>query len=230
MDIWTSSTDDGIAVVTLNRPAARNALSQELRQSLRDTVAELDSDTNVRVIVLTGADPVFCAGVDLKELAADQPPTGIGPFTAPFLTSRTPLIGAINGAAVTGGFELALACHLLIASERATFTDTHSALGLTPGWGLTVLLSEAIGSRRARELSISSRTIDAQTALEWGLVNRVVPHDRLLEEAHGLARLIAANDYVAVQRICGVYNDQAAVRDEAAWRLESQAWLGTQRK
>ncbi len=230
MDILTSTIDDGIAVVTLNRPAARNALSQELRQSLRDTVAELDSDANVRVIVLTGADPVFCAGVDLKELAADQPPTGIGPFTAPFLTSRTPLIGAINGAAVTGGFELALACHLLIASERATFTDTHSALGLAPGWGLTVLLSEAIGSRRARELSISSRTIDAQTALEWGLVNRVVPHDRLLEEVHGLARLIAANDYVAVQSICGVYNDQAAVRDEAAWRLEGQAWLGAKLK
>ena len=139
---------DAVATVTLNRPQARNALSAALRQELRATIARLDDDDTVRAIVLTGADPAFCAGVDLRELSAPGPHPAVGPLAEPFITSRTPLIGAINGAAYTGGLELALACHLLVASERASFADTHARIGFTPGWGLTVLLTEAIGSRR----------------------------------------------------------------------------------
>ena len=221
------NVDQGVATVTLNRPEARNALSSALRKQLRATIAELDRDNEVRVIVLTGTDPAFCSGVDLKEMQSDVPLPDVGPFTSPFLTSCTPLIGAVNGPAYTGGFELALACHMLIASERATFADTHARLGLTPGWGLTVLLTEAIGSRRARELSLSSQPIDAQTARDWGLVNRVVPHDRLLDEADSMARAIAANDVRAVQRLSRLYDDQAATRDAAAWRLEARAWIGS---
>ncbi|CAB4850716.1 unannotated protein [freshwater metagenome] len=219
---------DAVATVTLNRPQARNALSAALRQELRATIARLDDDDTVRAIVLTGADPAFCAGVDLRELSAPGPHPAVGPLAEPFITSRTPLIGAINGAAYTGGLELALACHLLVASERASFADTHARIGFTPGWGLTVLLTEAIGSRRAREMTLSCQPIDAQTALQWGLVNRVVPHEDLLRETAALASAIAANDAAAVRRLTGLFNDQAAARDLTSWQLEAKAFMGSE--
>jgi len=220
--------DTGVATVTLNRPAARNALSQELRRTLPALLAELDADDGVRAIVLTGADPAFCAGVDLREL--DGPPelnADLHPRDAPFVTCSTPLIGAVNGAAYTGGLELALACHFLIASDRARFADTHARLGLLPGWGCTVLLPEAVGVRRARQMSVTCEPIDAATALRWGLVNDVVAHEDLHRAASQLARSICANDTAAVRRVSALYDAQAAPRQAAAWRLESQAWLGT---
>jgi enoyl-CoA hydratase len=126
---------DGVALVTLNRPARRNALSGALLTVLCGTLAELDAEPGVRAIVLTGADPAFCAGLDLTELSQpDSQLAAVG--SAPVLPPlATPLIGAVNGAAVTGGLELALACDFLIASERATFADTHARLGIMPGWG-----------------------------------------------------------------------------------------------
>jgi enoyl-CoA hydratase len=218
----------GIATLTLNRPDVRNALSQELRRSLRMQIAELDADESIGAIILTGADPAFCAGVDFGELGgAASEALEIGPLTAPFVSCRTPLIGAINGAAYTGGLELALACHFLVASDRATFADTHSRLGLMPGWGLTVLLSDAVGSRRARQMSVSCEPIDAMTALQWGLVNRVVAHSDLQAAALEIARRVCGNDATAVGRVSELYEDQAAVRNAAAWRLEARAWAGT---
>src|SRR5690606_20981276 len=98
----------------------------------------------------------------------------------PFPDMETPVIGAVNGVAITGGFELALACDFLVASEQARFADTHARVGIMPGWGLTVLLPEAIGFRRAKEMSTTGNFLDAQTALAWGLVNHVVPHAELL--------------------------------------------------
>lgn len=228
-EILTCIRGDGIATVTLARPRARNALSAELRRRLQSLLAELDADEDVGAIVLTGADPAFCAGVDLRELesggAAAQ---GIGPLTAPFVSTTTPLIGAVNGAAYTGGLELALACHFLIASERAVFADTHTQLGLMPGWGLTVLLRDAVGDRRAREMSLTSAPVDAQTAYRWGLVNRVVRHDDLLPTARELARRIAAQDRASVRRISRLYHEQAAARTETAWALEAAAFVGTE--
>jgi len=220
--------DAGVATVTLNRPAARNALSQELRRSLPALLADLDADDGVRAIVLTGADPAFCAGVDMHELrgAADLT-ADIRPRGAPFVTCSTPLVGAVNGPAYTGGLELALACHFLIASERARFADTHARLGLLPGWGSTVLLPEAVGGRRARQMSVTCEPIDAATALRWGLVNDVVPHADLQRTAVQLARSICANDAAAVRQVSALYDAQAAPRQAAAWQLESQAWLGT---
>ena len=100
----------------------------------------------------------------------------------------TPVIGAINGVAITGGFEVALACDFLVASERARFADTHARVGIMPGWGLTVALPEAIGLRRAKEMSTTGNFVDAETALAWGLVNHVVPHDELLPFARKLSR------------------------------------------
>lgn len=221
-EILSCSRGDGMAVVTLNRPHARNALSAELRRQLQLLLAELDADDDVGAIVLTGADPAFCAGVDLRELEAGGPDTeGIGPLTAPFVSTTTPLIGAVNGAAYTGGLELALSCHILVASERASFADTHTRLGLMPGWGLTVLLSDAIGDRRAREMSLTSDPIDAQTAYDWGLVGRVVRHEELLILARDLASRMCLHDKDSVRHISSLYQAQAAARTRGRgnWRL-----------
>jgi enoyl-CoA hydratase len=226
---------DRVAVLTLNRPEVRNALSQDLRQDLRETIEALDDDPGVDAIILTGADPAFCSGFDLRELAtSDDSPRTVAPLTkypdrplvAPFVSTSTPLIGAINGAAYTGGLELLLHCHIVIASDRATFADTHASRSSLPGWGLTVLLSEAIGVRRALEMSVSSAPIDAKLAESWGLVNHVVPHDQLLSYATALARKISSNNAAAVQRTVRLYNDQSAVRNGAAWRLAARAFIG----
>ena len=141
---------DGVATVTLNRPSSRNALSSGLLRSLRTAMVEVDSDPTVDVIILTGADPAFCAGLDLKELGSTGGNLGGERNTdseprRPWPTLAKPLIGAINGVAITGGFELALLCDFLVASERAAFGDTHARVGILPGWGLSVLLPQAVG-------------------------------------------------------------------------------------
>lgn len=227
-EILNCDRRDGVATVTLNRPRSRNALSAHLRHQLRLLMAQLDADDDVGAIVLTGADPAFCAGVDVRELeAGGAAAEGIGPLRSPFVTTTTPLIGAVNGAAYTGGLELALACHLLVASQRASFADTHTRLGLMPGWGLTVLLPEAVGERRAREMSLTSAPIDAKTALEWGLVNHVVPHEELLPRARELAGRMCLHDRDSVRRTSRLYQDQAAARTRTAWDMEAAAFTGT---
>ena len=228
--------DGPVATVTLNRPDARNALSRELRKALPTALLELDGRDDVAAIVLTGADPAFCAGLDLKELAAggealrETGATGeAAAHRGPFPDLETPVIGAINGVAITGGFELALACDFLVASERARFADTHARVGIMPGWGLTVLLPEAVGIRRAKQLSTTGNFLDAPTALAWGLVNEVVPHDELVPRCQQLGHDIASVDERAVRRMLRTY-DQGALRDGAgAWALEAEvagAWQG----
>jgi enoyl-CoA hydratase len=140
-----------------------------------------------------------------------------------------PLIGAINGVAVTGGLELALNCDFLIASERARFGDTHARVGVMPGWGLTVLLPQAIGVRRAREMSFTGNFLSADEALHWGLVNRVVPHEQLLEVTRQLAIDIIGNDPDGVRQIRATY--AAIAHDDDAWETEARdarAWQRTQ--
>ncbi len=180
-----------VATVTLNRPTAMNALSRELRTAIAETFEALEADKDVRVAILTGAGKAFCAGLDLKELGSDtgginatigdkDPVTSIGQFSGP-------VIGAINGVAITGGFELAIACDVLICSENARFADTHARVGILPGWGLSQKLSRAIGIYRAKELSLTGNFLSAQQAADWGLVNRVVPADELLPTCRKLA-------------------------------------------
>jgi enoyl-CoA hydratase len=184
---------DGLAVVTLNRPQAMNALSRELLDALAQTLQTCSDDPRVRVIILTGAGRAFCAGLDLKELGAGR--TDIGKTTVAsrgdpvgvMECSRKPVIGAINGAAVTGGFELALACDMLIASTEARFADTHARVGLASGWGLSQKLSRAVGIYRAREISLGARWVSAQQAAAWGFVNRVVSPAELMPAARALA-------------------------------------------
>jgi enoyl-CoA hydratase len=220
-DVLSEQRDHGVAVVTLNRPDRRNALSAALLSALRATVCELDASEDVRAIVLTGADPAFCAGLDLTELGEPGSAlgsAGSGPVLPPLSTM---LIGAVNGAAVTGGLELALACDFLIASERARFADTHARVGIMPGWGLSYALPEAVGLRRARQMSATGNFVDARTALAWGLVNEVVPHAELLDVAVRLAADAASNDPAAVQAIFATYRSQ--VVGEAAAGIEDAA-------
>jgi enoyl-CoA hydratase len=221
--VLLSEIQGQVAVVTLNRPDRRNALSGELLTSLRAALAELNSDPEVQVIVLTGADPAFCAGLDLTELG--QPGSPLSAATAgTVVPPRTkPLIGAVNGVAITGGLELALACDFLIASERARFADTHARMGIQPGWGLTVALPEAVGLRRAREMSATGNFVSARTALDWGLVNHVVPHEELLSFTLGLAADAASSDGAAVERIYATYHEVAQVPGSEAMRVEARA-------
>jgi len=194
--------EDAIAVVTLNRPEAMNALSSGLRSELAAAMVALEADPSVRAIVLTGAgERAFTAGLDLKELGADTSNLGAANATEAsenpvkaIETCTKPVIGAINGVAITGGFEVALACDVLIASTNARFADTHARVGIMPGWGLSQKLSRLIGIYRARELSFTGNFLDAQTAYEWGLVNRVVAPADLLATAKKLAHEMATVD------------------------------------
>ncbi|QMW24471.1 enoyl-CoA hydratase [Sandaracinobacteroides saxicola] len=184
-----------VAVVTLNRAEAMNALSKALRAALAAAMRRVDADPEVRAVVLTGAGTrAFTAGLDLKELGSDaaamDDATGQGADANPVKAveqCRKPVVGAINGVAITGGFELALACDVLIASENARFADTHARVGIMPGWGLSQKLSRLIGIYRAKELSLTGNFLDAVTAERWGLVNRVVAADDLLPAAVALA-------------------------------------------
>jgi enoyl-CoA hydratase/carnithine racemase len=187
--------EEALATLTLNRPQAMNALSRELRAALSSAFRELARERSVRAIVLTGAGRAFCAGLDLKELGAGAGPVGGGrgaaddaDIVSAMAAFEGPILGAINGVAITGGFELALACDVLIASSEARFADTHARVGIMPGWGLSQKLSRAIGIYRAKELSLSGNFLDAATAERWGLVNRVVPPSELLAATRALAR------------------------------------------
>jgi enoyl-CoA hydratase len=233
-----------VATITLNRSERRNAITAELGVTLARTVGECEASDDVDVMILTGADPAFCAGVDLKEIstgasalheAADSPDDpyrrdryGQFAFRGPFPPRTKLLIGAINGPAVTGGFELALNCDYLIASERARFADTHARVGIMPGWGLTPLLVETIGLRRAREMSTTGNFVDAETALTWGLVNHVVAHDELLDFTRALALAAVSIEQPAMRRMLRTYDEIAATIADDAWALESRAnreWL-----
>lgn len=226
---------DRVATITLNRPAARNALSSEVLRLLPELMRRADADDEVDVLILTGSDPAFCAGLDLSELGSSAANLGGGSGSdgspdragarGPFPPVTKPLIGAINGVAVTGGFELALGCDFLIASERAKFGDTHARVGVMPGWGLTVLLPQAIGVRRAREMSFTGNFVSAAEALQWGLVNHVVPHDELMPFTRSIAADIVGNDAAGVRQIRATY--AAIAHDDDAWETEARdarAW------
>lgn len=186
---------DHVRLLTMNRPEARNALSRDLIRALYASLSDADDDASVHAVVLTGADPAFCAGVDLKEAAREG-----AEYFAEFQSQscitrvaemRTPIIGAVNGAVFTGGLEMALGCDFLIASHRAVFADTHARVGILPGGGMTARLPQVVGAAMARRLSMTGEVVDAERAERIGLVTEVVPHERLLERAIELAAQIA---------------------------------------
>lgn len=221
-----------IATLTLNRPDARNALTRELIDELRTTLLALDDDPAVDVLILTASDPVFCAGLDLKQLEPG------GTLDISVLTNQgnpwprisKPLLGAINGAAVTGGLELALHCDVLVASERAVFGDTHARVGILPFWGMTTGLPLAVGFRTATLMSLTGNFLNAEEALRAGLVAAVVPHEELLARTLALATDISSNDQDVVRAMLSIYRHASRVSGEQAEAAELQRaleWQGS---
>lgn len=219
-DILLTDTRDGIRTLTLNRPRARNALSAALRSALFEALTAADGDDEVDVVILTGTDPVFCAGVDLKEFGDADEPRYLPP---PWPAVTKPVIGAINGAAVTGGLELALCCDILIASERARFGDTHARVGLLPTWGLSVRLPQRIGVGLARRMSLTGDYLGATDALRAGLVTEVVAHDELLGTARHVAATIVSNNQAAVRALLDSYHRIDATALDAGLWIEAQS-------
>lgn len=207
-------------VLTLNRPEARNALNSALIEALYDALCEADADASVHAVVLTGADPAFCAGVDLKQ-AQREGPAYFSRYQSHNCITRvaemtTPVVGAINGPVFTGGLEMALGCDFLIASERAVFADTHARVGILPGGGMTARLPQLVGVAMARRLSMTGEVVDASRAEQIGLVTEVVPHSRLLPRAVELAGQIAEVPAPIMAGLKEIYvNGSAAVTDPA---------------
>ncbi len=229
--------DGPVAIVTLNRPEAMNALSRALRHELAAVMRGVAADDAVRAVVLTGAGTrAFTAGLDLKELGADTANLGAANADSaddnPVLAVEQcgkPVIGAVNGVAITGGFELALACDLLIASTNARFADTHARVGIMPGWGLSQKLARRIGIGRAKELSLTGNFLDAPTAAAWGLVNRVVTADELLPTAIALANDMASADPAMVAAYKSLIDDGYALTLHEGLALEAQRSIAANR-
>ena len=213
--------------LTLNRPQSRNALSAELRRQFFTALRDAEGDGDVDVVIVTGADPVFCAGLDLKELGDSSQLPDISPQWPPM---TKPVIGAINGAAVTGGLEIALYCDILIASEQARFADTHARVGLLPTWGLSVRLPQKVGVGLARRMSLTGDYLSAPEALRAGLVTEVVPHDELLPAARKVAASIVGNNQSAVRALLASYHRiDAAQTDAGLWieAMSAKQWMNS---
>jgi enoyl-CoA hydratase/carnithine racemase len=216
---------ESVRVLTLNRPEARNALSGELISALYRGLLEADGDEGVRAIVVTGADPAFCAGVDLKQAGRE----GAAYFRrfdeenciGQVALMRKPAVGAVNGATFTGGLEIALGCDFLVASDRAVFADTHVRVGVLPGGGLTARLPQLVGSGWARRMSMAGEVIDARLAERIGLVTEVVPHDRLRTRALELAAALADVPPGAMASLKRIYTESATSLIGPALAIES---------
>ncbi|MGE0820924.1 MAG: enoyl-CoA hydratase [Candidatus Binatia bacterium] len=224
--------NEGIVTLTLNRPHAMNALSYELRQEIVKAFSDLQSDSDTRVVILTGAGKAFCAGLDLKELEQTGLPSsgardavgGENDIIWAMAQYDRPIIGAINGFAITGGFELALACDMLIASSNAKFADTHARVGAMPGWGLSQKLSRLIGIFRAKELSLTGNFLSAERAEAWGLVNRVVAPEELLPTCRALAEDILSCVPEMVRNLKRVIDTGYSASLGDALQIEHEAW------
>ena len=210
-DAMTFSTllfevSDGIARVTVNRPDKLNALNSTVITELGEAAAEIERSAEVRGAILTGAGPkAFVAGADIGEIGGQgaldgktRALRGQAMFRR-FELCGKPVIAAVNGFALGGGCELAMACHLRVAAENAKFGQPEVKLGIGPGYGGTVRLPRLVGRGRALELLLTGAMIDAQEAWRIGLVNRVVPADRLIAESEGLLREIIANGPLAIR-------------------------------
>jgi enoyl-CoA hydratase len=215
---------DGVLRLTLDRPEKRNALTIAMRRGLISAIRAADADPGTRLVVLTGADPAFSAGVDLDEALGSPPGARLDPAEV-VRAARTPVLGVINGPCCTGALELALSCAFLIASDRARFADTHAAVGLTAGWGMSALLPRAVGVRLARQMMLTGEPVDAAQALRAGLVNEVVPHERLAERTREIVAGILAAAPEAVDTTLGLLAEGDGVSLAHALALEKTAKL-----
>jgi enoyl-CoA hydratase len=215
---------DGVLRLTLGRPEKRNALTIAMRRGLISAIRAVDADPGTRLVVLTGADPAFSAGVDLDEALGSPPGARLDPAEV-VRAARTPVLGVINGPCCTRALELALSCAFLIASDRARFADTHAAVGLTAGWGMSALLPRAVGVRLARQMMLTGEPVDAAQALRAGLVNEVVPHERLAERTREIVAGILAAAPEAVDTTLVLLAEGDGVSLAHALALEKTAKL-----
>lgn len=219
---------DRVALVTLHRPEKMNALSQELRTAVARAFEEFAADPEVGVAILTGAGRAFCAGLDLRELGqrgvAGTPEDAVteGDMIRALRQFPGPIVGAVNGVAVTGGFELALACDVLLASTEARFADTHARVGIIPGWGISQKLPRLIGIGRAKELSFTGNYCSAEQAERWGLVNRVVAPDDLLPTCFALAKDMLSCEPDVLRKYKKLIDDGYATTLREGLRLETE--------
>lgn len=190
-DVLLTERRDRVLVMTLNRPDQRNALNSDLADALAAALAELDGDDGLTAGVLTGNGKNFCAGMDLKEFATKGPPAALGGVFQN--GAQKPLIGAVHGPVFAGGFELALICDLLVAADDARFGVPEVARGLLAAGGALIRLPARLPYAVAMELALTGDPIDAEAALRYGLVSRVVSQDQVVAEAIALAERIAEN-------------------------------------
>jgi enoyl-CoA hydratase len=211
-----TATRERVGVVTINRPDAMNALNANLLHELTDALLAFDADQAIGAMVVTGSEKVFAAGADIKEMAeknvTEMLASGFISTFARLQTLHKPVIAAVSGWALGGGCEIALACDMIVASESAKFGQPEVTIGVIPGAGATQRLTRVAGKAIAMEMILNSRTLSAQEALQFGIVNRVVPVDRCLEEAIKLAQELASRSPLAVR---------------AAKRLINQAYEST---
>jgi len=215
-----------VRTITFDRPEKKNALTVVMRDEFCQLLESADVDPNVKAVIVTGTDPAFTSGVDFKDVDPSFNPRqrrfAVNPGRA-LRAMRTPVLSAVNGPCVSGGLEIALSCSFIVASERATFADTHARLNVVPAWGLTVLLPQAVGLRKARELSMTGSFVDAATALRLGLVNHVVGHDELLGFTTDLAERIAGTS--AVADILAMYDEGQDLGLSAGLDLEMRNFV-----
>lgn len=213
-----------VRVLTMNRPKWRNALSTGLISALYAALIDADRDASVRAVVLTGADPAFCAGLDLKQVQRDGPAYFERLHAENRITKvaqlSKPVLGAINGSAITGGMEMALGCDFLVASDQAVFADTHARVGILPGAGMTERLPHLVGAGMARRLSMTGEVIDAVRAETMGLVTETVAHTQLLDRTIELATQISEVATPVMQGLKAIYVDGAAAIIDPALAAE----------
>ncbi|HEX4210343.1 MAG TPA: enoyl-CoA hydratase-related protein [Candidatus Binataceae bacterium] len=220
-----------VATITVNRPKALNALNRVVLEGLVQNLSEIRNDRSVRVLIITGAgDRAFVAGADIAAMAEMGVNEGLefGRLGHAVMTAiedlPIPVIAAVNGFALGGGLELALACDLIVASEKARFGQPEINLGIIPGFGGTQRLPHRIGHARARELILTGEMFDAKTGLEWGVVNQVVAPEQLLDEARKLAEKIASKSGFALRQAKAALRAASTMEEDAGLRFEQNAF------
>jgi enoyl-CoA hydratase len=222
--------EGGIATVTLNRPEKLNALNRDLRLNFCRVMQELRDDPEAQVVIITGAGRAFCAGLDLRELGEDaktergalvRDGTNVS-FISVIEDMNVPVIAAVNGFAVTGGFEMVLACDMIVAAEDAQFADTHARVGVMPGGGMTARLPRAIGIRKAKEFSLTGNYLTAREGERMGLVNRVVAPGQAVTEARVLATQILSANQSIVRQLKKLYELTTRATLQDGLRIEQE--------
>jgi len=222
---------DRIGTITLNRPDAMNATTDEMYHELKMLLADIAIDRDVSCVILTGAGRGFCAGADLKARNDDMTPLErrarhrgiLKDILEPLFSLEKPVIAAVNGAAVGAGFNIALACDFIIASEQASFIQAFARVGLVPDLGGLYLLGRVIGINKAKELCFTARKVLAEEAKTLGIVNHVVPHDQLLQEARAVAASIAATSPTAAAMTKTLLNKASNLTLDQMLEYESYA-------